>query len=414
MSERHHVTVIGAGIVGMACAVALLRDGHRVTVLDPDEPGANTSFGNAGGISNHNCIPMAGPGIIKQVPKWLLDPLGPLAIRPAYLPKLLPWLLRFVAAGTRARIKDQSEALRSLYHPVVEEHLALAKWVGCPELFHRNGALYVYETEAAFQGAAANREIMRGFGIELQELNGDELRQLEPSLSPMFVRATFFPNGAHCANPGGYVERIADAFRRGGGEILARKVNGFEIGTDGVRRIRTDGGDMEADRIVISAGAWSHRLTAQLGDAFPLESERGYHMTLPHSNVETRRPISFVERRFMCTPMDMGFRLAGTVEFSGLEAPPNYDRSDQLIAHAKRAFASIDTTDGSRWMGQRPATPDSLPVIGRATRHDKVVYAFGHGHLGLTGSAVTAKHVADLVAGRTPSIDLSPFRVDRY
>lgn len=414
MTQSHRVTVIGAGIVGVCCAFHLRRDGHRVTLLDPDPPGSHTSFGNAGAISAQSCIPMAGPGIVKQVPKWLLDPLGPLAIRWSYLPRALPWLMRFVAAGTPEKIRAQSKALRALHAPVVEAHRELAEAAGCADLIRQDGALYVYETEEAFRADAGSRALMRERGVELHELDGHELRQMEPDLAPIFVRATFFPGGAHCLDPGALVRRYAEAFVRAGGEIRAAHATGFEIGPDGPRKVRTDVGDIEADRIVIAAGAWSHRLSAQFGDGFPLESERGYHMVLPHSGISTRRPISFIERRFMATTMNMGLRLAGTVEFAGLEAPPNWGRAEKLVEHAKRAFVGLDASEGSRWMGHRPATPDSLPVIGRSPRHPAVFYAFGHGHLGLTGAAVTGRYIADLVAGREPAIDLSPFRIDRY
>ena len=406
--------MIGAGIVGVCCAFQLLRDGRRVTLLDPDPPGSHTSFGNAGAISAQSCIPMAGPGIVRQVPKWLLDPLGPLAIRWSYLPQALPWLLRFVAAGRADRVKAQSKALRALHEPVVEAHLDLARAAGCAELIRRDGALYVYETEAAFAADAGNRALMRERGVALQELDGAELRQMEPDLAPIFVRGTFFPGGAHCVDPGSLVTRYADAFLRAGGAFRQARALGFEMGPDGPRGIRTEEGLLPAERIVIAAGAWSHRLTAQLGDRVPLESERGYHMVLPHAGATTRRPVTFVERRFMATGMAMGLRLAGTVEFAGLDAPPNWGRADKLVEHARRAFARLDAGDGSRWMGHRPATPDSLPVIGRAPRHRNVFYAFGHGHLGLTGAAVTGRHIADLIAGRSPAIDLAPFRADRF
>lgn len=414
MTEPLDIVVIGAGIVGVCCALQLRRDGHRVTLVDPHPPGTQTSFGNAGAISAQSCIPMSGPGMLKKVPTWLLDPLGPLAIRWAHLPKALPWLMRFVAAGARDKVVEQSKALRALHKPVLEAHLDLARAAGCGELIRRDGSLYVYETEAAFQGDAGNRALARERGVELQELDASELRQMEPDLQPIFVRAVFFPEGAHTVNPGALVQRYADAFRAGGGEVRQARVRGFEMGPGGVAKVRTEDGDIAADRVVVAAGAWSRELAEAVGDSVSLESERGYHLVLPHSNVNTRRPISFIERRFMATTMEMGLRLAGTVEFGGLEAAPNWGRAEKLAEHARRAFRNVDTSEASRWMGHRPATPDSLPVIGRSPKARNVFYAFGHGHLGLTGGAITGKHIADLVAGRSPAIDLTPFRIDRF
>lgn len=414
--ERGSVAVIGAGIVGLSCALYLARDGWRVTLFDPDEPGSSsfTSYGNAGAISSQSVVPMAGPGVIKQVPKWLLDPLGPLAIRWSYLPRLAPWLARFVAAGTPQRIAEQSAALAALHRPVLDAHRELAADAEASELIHQNGSLMLYETEAAFQGDARSRALIRSHGHTVEEIGPDEIRQLEPALAPIFVRGTWYPNGGHCVNPGDLCRRLAAALRRRGGEIVHERVTGFEIGGDGPTAVRTEAGSRPTERVVIAAGAWSHRLAAMFGDKCPLESERGYHMILPDSGVETRRPVSFNERRFMTTTMQTGLRLAGTVEFAGLEAPPTWGRAEKLLTHAREVFRDVNVEGGQRWMGQRPATPDSLPVIGRSPRHRNVFYAFGHGHLGLTGGPITGRQIAALVAGRDPEIDLTPFRIDRF
>ncbi len=411
---QKRIAVVGAGIVGICCALQLRRDGHAVTVYDPEPPGTQTSFGNAGAISSQSCIPMSGPGILKKVPGWLTDPLGPLAIRPAYLPKLPPWLIRFVAACRRDRVLEQVKALRALHTPALDAHRELAQIAGAGELIRNNGSLYVYETEEAFAADAASRALMRSHGVEIQELDAHELRQMEPALAPIFRRGVFFPAGAHTVDPGGLVRAYADAFLREGGEIVEERVHGFETGADGVTGLRTDGGVRTADAVVVAAGAWSHRLTAQIGDRVPLETERGYHMVVGQQAVPTRRPISFIERRFMATTMNMGLRLAGTVEFAGLEAPPNWGRSDRLLDHARRAFADLSVEEPTRWMGNRPATPDSLPVIGASPRHRNVFHAFGHGHLGLTGAAVTGGMIADLVAGRPAKVDTQPFSAARF
>lgn len=412
MAKR--VAVIGAGVVGICCALQLRRDGHDVTVYDPEAPGTQTSFGNAGAISSQSCIPMSGPGILKKVPGWLMDPLGPLAIRMGYLPRVAPWLLQFVAAGRRDRVLGQVKALRSLHAPAIDAHRELAALAGATGLIQQNGGLYVYETDEGFAGDAGNRALMREHGVEVQELDAHELRQMEPALAPIFRHGVFLPEGGHTLDPGGLVQAYAEVLRREGGEIRAERVLGFESGSDGVTGLRTDAGLRPADAVVVAAGAWSHRLAAQIGDKVPLESERGYHMVVGHQPVPTRRPVSFIERRFMATTMNMGLRLAGTVEFAGLDAAPNWGRADKLVEHARRAFATLSTETTSRWMGHRPSTPDSLPVIGRAPGSANVIYAFGHGHLGLTGSAITGGIVADLVGGRPPRVDPTPFSAARF
>ncbi|MSO76165.1 MAG: FAD-dependent oxidoreductase [Alphaproteobacteria bacterium] len=415
MATPLKVTVVGAGVIGMCAAAQLQRQGHRVTVLDPDPPGSNCSFGNAGSISAHSCVPMSLPGIVWKVPRWLLDPLGPLAIRLGYLPTALPWLLRFVAAGRGDKVTAQARALRALYQPAVEAHYELAQDYGAEDLLMRAGTLQVYESEAGFAGDANVRRIMRANGVELNELDGHEIRQLEPALAPIFARGVHIEKSAHCIDPGGHVTRLAETFTRRGGHILARRVMGFETGTEGPSAIKTDAGDVPAgDKLVIAAGAWSHRLAAQLGSQVPLEAERGYHMTLASPGIETRRPISFADRKFMATPMAMGLRLAGTVEFAGIESEPNWRRSEVLVEHARRVFPGLDASHGSRWRGHRPATPDSVPVISGSPHLASVFYAFGHGHLGLTGGAITGRHIADLVSGRPTAIDMTPYRIDRF
>lgn len=409
-----HVTVVGAGIVGVSCALHLLRDGWKVTIVDPEPPGTQTSYGNAGAISPQSINPMAGPGMLKQIPGWLLDPLGPLALRWAYLPKALPWLLKFVAAGTAARIKGQSEALAALHAPVIDAHEDLAELAGVKDLIKRQGALTVYETSRNFQADAAGRARMRAKGHAIEELGPEEIAQLEPGLAPIFKHAMWAPDSGHTVNPGRLTAAYGEAARAMGADIVAARALGFEMAPDGGGILKTDDGDMPLDRLVIAAGAWSARLSRQLGDGFPLESERGYHMMLPNPGFLTRRPVSFNERRFMTTTMEAGLRLAGTVEFAGLDADPNWGRADKLLANARDVFREVDTAGAEPWMGQRPATPDSLPVISASPKHDRVFYAFGHGHLGLTAGAITGRHIASLVAGRAPSIDLAPFRIDRY
>ncbi|MEL0089876.1 MAG: FAD-binding oxidoreductase [Rhodospirillales bacterium] len=409
-----HVTIVGAGIVGVSCALHLLKDGWKVRLIDEYPPGTQTSYGNAGAISPQSINPMSGPGVIKQIPKWLLDPLGPLAVRLGYLPKVAPWLIQFVRDGSASRITHQSEALAALHRSVIDGHEELAELANVKHLIQRQGWLSVYETDKAFAADSLARARMRSHGHEIHELNADEITQLEPGLSPIFKHATWAPNSGHTVNPGALTEAYAAQAIRMGCDFVSAKALGFGLGPEGPKNIQTSVGEFNLDRLVIAAGAWSARLSKQLGDPFPLESERGYHMMLPTPGFTTRRPISFNERKFMTTTMESGLRLAGTVEFAGLEAPPNWGRAEKLLTHAHQVFREVDVKGAERWMGQRPATPDSLPVISASAAHKKVFYAFGHGHLGLTGSAVTGQHIASLVSDRNATIDLKPFRVDRY
>ncbi len=414
MSETRHIAVIGAGIVGAATACCLRRDGHAVTLIDPEPPGSMTSFGNAGAISSHACLPQTGPGVMLKAPRWLLDPLGPLFIRWRHLPEFLPWLIRFVRAGRPEAMRRQMDAMAALHSLALDAHRDLAAEAGTADLIRANGTLTVYESVRSFQAAAREREGQRQRGFEVHELSGDELRQLEPDLAPIFPHAAFFPGGAHSINPGALTAGLAEAFARGGGRVLAARATGIDFVNDRPAAVRTTGGRVAADGFVIAAGAWSAGFAETLGERAALESERGYHLTLPASGVETRRPISFFERKFMATPMEMGLRLAGTAEFAGLDAPANWKRVEPLRAHARKAFRGVDAEGGSPWMGNRPATPDSLPVLGASMLHPNVWYAFGHGHLGLTAGPISGRHIADLVAGRPPAIDLAPYSIGRF
>jgi len=414
MSGTRHIVVIGAGIVGAATACYLRRDGHAVTLIDPEPPGSMTSFGNAGAISSHACLPQTGPGVILKAPRWLLDPLGPLFVRWRHLPEFLPWLIRFVRAGRPEAMRRQMDAMAALHRLALEAHRDLAAEAGAADLIRANGTLTVYESARSFQAAAGERENQRQRGFEVHELSGDELRQLEPDLAPIFPHAAFFPGGAHAIDPGALTAGLAEAFMRGGGRALAARVTGIDFADGRPAAVRTAGGRVAADGFVVAAGAWSAGLAETLGEKAALESERGYHLTLPAPAIETRRPISFHERKFMATPMEMGLRLAGTAEFAGLDAPANWKRVEPLRAHARKAFRGIDVEGGSPWMGNRPATPDSLPVLGASMLHRNVWYAFGHGHLGLTAGPISGRHIADLVAGRPPAIDLAPYSIGRF
>ncbi|MFP6742525.1 MAG: FAD-dependent oxidoreductase [Alphaproteobacteria bacterium] len=408
------VVVIGAGIVGMACAGYLQRDGHAVTVVDRVAPGEGCSFGNAGGMSPGSVVPLSMPGTSAQVMKWLFDPLGPLSLRPSYLPRLIPWLLRFKRAGSPERVEQISIALRALHEDLFECYDPLIRAAKAEDLIVRDGQMYVYQSEESFRQDAAGRDLRRARGVVVEELDSDQIREREPALAPIFERAAFFPEHGHCRDPHALVRRLAEQFQRAGGTILRRHVNGFEIGPDGPTRLHADGGDIDCSALVIAAGAWSHRLAARLGSKVPLETQRGYHVTVADPGVAPRRIVMWADRKFMATPMEHGLRFAGTAEFAGLDAPPDYRRARALLDHGRIMYPGLKDEHVSEWMGHRPCLPDSLPVIGRSPRFPAVHYAFGHGHTGLTGASMTGQFIADLVAGRPPVIDVAPFRVDRF
>ncbi len=408
------IAVVGAGIVGVCCALSLLRNGHRVTVIDRQGPGEGTSFGNGAVLPTESVVPVATPGILWKVPGMLRDPLGPLALRWGYLPRIAPWLLRFLAASTTRRVEQISQALAALHHGSIEAYAPLVAMAGAEDMLRRTGWVCVYETESGFQGALPMLELQRRRGVRLEVLGPEELRQLEPALAPIFPRAVFYPEVAHVIDNFRFVQFLAEAFQQNGGRLLREEVRGFELGAPGPRAVLTDQGRRPCDAVVVAAGAWSKPLAAQLGSRPPLDTERGYHLQLPAPGVMPRLPVYSTERAFVCTPLETGLRLAGTVELGGLDAPPDWRRAEVLGHHARRWLPGLEAEGARRWMGFRPSMPDSLPVISTSPRHANAFFAFGHGHCGLGLAAKTGVLIADLVAGRTPAIDMAPYRIDRF
>ena len=410
----HHFTVLGAGIVGMCCALHLQRDGHLVTVIDRLPPGEGTSSGNAGLIQVDSCVPIASPGILRDVPKMLLDPRGPLVIRWRYLLPLLPWLVRFVAAARPARVEAISMALADILSHALAGFAPLIRDAGAGDLFRETGVLYVYRSQAAYRSGLRDHDLRRRRGMRLDEVPADEIRQIEPALSPDIRHAIYAPDCQSIADPLTLTQRLAASFAADGGTIVHDNVTAIEVGADGPLRLVAEAGSHPVDRLVIAAGAYSRPWAAQFGARVPLDTERGYHMMLPDPGVDIRLPIIAGDRKFGIVPLTGGVRLAGTAEFAGLAAPPYYRRADILVPLARQIVPGLNAAGATPWMGYRPATPDSLPVIGRSPRFDSVYFAFGHGHLGLTLGGVTGALIADLAAGREPAMDLAPYRPDRF
>lgn len=409
-----HVTVIGAGIVGISCALNLLRDGHRVSVVDRNPPGEGCSQGNAGLFASDSFVPLSSPGVLSQVPGWLLDPLGPLAIRWRHLPHMLPWLVRFVRAGAPRRVEEICDALASLLESSLEHHKALARGTDAEGLIRSEGCMYVYEDAKSLAKEAKAWDMRQAHGTVMERLDAAQIREREPALAPIYEHGYFLSNLGHTVEPMLLVKGLARHFEQSGGVILKREIRDIEAGPDGPRRLITDGDDLDVDVLVIAAGAFSSRLTAGLGSPVPLQGERGYHVTIAHSGIHLNAPVYANAYKFIATPMAPGIRIAGTAEFGGLDAAPNFARAQVLVRHARRMLPGIDTSDVSEWSGLRPTLPDSLPVIGPSPHLPNLFFAFGHQHVGLTGGPKTGRLVADLVAGRTPNMDIRPFRADRF
>lgn len=412
---RMHIAVIGTGIVGTCSAAWLQRDGHQVTFFDPLAPGEACSFGNAGSLSPSACLPVGMPGMWKRVPSWLLDPLGPLTVRWRYAPAVVPWLLRMLRHSTREEVVRIATALRGLLAPIFECYDPLLLEAQAQHLVRRSGCLYVFSSREKAEQWAWGMDLRRSLGVKLVDVGQDELESLEPDLKGRFRFGILAPENGSTPDPSALVKTLHAHCMAQGAGFVRERVTGFERRGREVTAVRTeDGNRTPVDAVVVAAGAWSAPLAAQLGSRVPLETQRGYHVTVRSSNLRLRHTVMAVENNLMVNPMAMGLRLAGTVEFAGLRAPPRYERAQALLRLGRQLFPHLDTRETSEWMGHRPCMPDSLPVIGRAGGAGNAWLAFGHGHMGMCMGASTGREVAHLVAGRTPQVDLAPFRPDRF
>jgi len=408
------VVVVGGGIVGICCGLYLQRDGHEVTIIDQDDPGEGCSSGSAGQFCPGYCVPVGLPGIVKDLPSMLMDPLGPLVIRWRYLPRLTPWLLRFVKASSAGRVEAIADALHALNRNAMIDFAPLIERARAENLIVSNGRMDLYRSEKAFAKAQTKFELLRSHGVRVEMLKSPQIRDLEPALGDYYRNGALYPDMAHTTDTLRFNQLLAEDFARHGGRILREKVTDFQIDEAEVVAVITESNRYQVGNIVLAAGAFSRRLAKKLGSTVPLDAERGYHVMLPDPGIELSRTILDGDHYFALTPMQGGLRLAGTVELASPCAAPNYSRADNLLRAARDAIAQLDDRGASRWMGCRPSLPDSLPVIGRSPVHRSVYFAFGHGHLGLTGAATTGKLITDLIAGRPTAIDATPYRADRF
>ncbi len=415
------IVVIGGGIIGLCCAIELLRDGHPVTLLEPETPGGphQASFGNGAWFSPASVVPTSLPGTWKKVPGYLRDPLGPLSIRWRYLPRLLPWLARYIRAGaTVGRVEATARALRALIGDAPERHRRLAQEAGASDLVARQGLLYVFPSRADFEAEALPWRLRRDNGVRWLELSEDELRQQEPALDRRYTFGVLVQDGAHCLDPGGYVAALAAFAGTLGLERRVGNATGFRIVAGRLQTVQTTAGDISATRAVIAAGARSAPLAASAGDRVPLETERGYHVAITAPEATPRHPVMPSDGKMANTVTAGALRIAGQIELAGLDAPPDWRRAGILRDFVLRTYPGLprDLPDDrlSVWMGHRPSIADGLPVIGPASRCTDIIHAFGHGHIGLAAGPLTGRLVADLLAGRPPVIDPAPYRPARF
>ena len=412
--ERPTVLVVGAGVIGLACGLRLARDGRKVVVCDRGEPGRGTSFGNAGHIATEQVFPLASPEVVRGVLGYLLDRDGPLRIRPRYALAILPWLARFAWAARHAAFERGTAALVSLQRTARPDFVDLLESAGSGKLAHTDGHLVLVERVQSRKAAEAEVASLAKHGVHAEWLPAAEVKALVPELAVPVEGAHRYVGTGHVDDPYAVSRALAGGIRAAGGEIVQGEVTRIEARGDGFAARRKDGEPLAASQVVLTCGAWSKALAAQLGYRVPLDTERGYHVTLPAAFPRFRIPVASFERKAIMTPMTAGLRMTGTVEFGGLELPPDPRRYALLERNLEALVPSLPREGMTTWMGYRPSLPDHLPVLGRVPDGRNVFFAFGHQHLGLTLAGVTARIVADLVGGRDPGIDLAPFSPLRF
>ncbi|WP_245555323.1 NAD(P)/FAD-dependent oxidoreductase [Hahella ganghwensis] len=409
------ISVVGGGIVGICCALSLQQAGFKVCLIDREGIGEGCSRGNAGHFATEQVLPLATPGLLWKIPGMLMDPLGPVAIRWPYLPQITPWLLRFMLNTRSKPFNIGAQALEALNTASLPAWKRLLNGTGEENQIKIDGSLLTFEQDATFQQYRhTTLEKLGHHNVKSEILSGDQARDLEPGLSSTIRHAVMFPDTGHTANPYRLAKSLGELFQRQGGRIIQKEISNLKAVQNGIN-LTLNGQQVQTPRLVIATGAWSKPLVHQLtGISVPLDTERGYHLMLPNSATSLSIPVTSAERRFIMTPMNEGLRLAGTVEFGGLKLPANMRRATMLASHAHALLPGLEDSAGTTWMGFRPSLPDSLPVIDQVGTSNQIILAFGHQHLGLTQAAVTGELVRQLALKEKPSLDLTPFRLNRF
>jgi glycine/D-amino acid oxidase-like deaminating enzyme len=408
------ITVLGAGIVGVNVALALQRDGHRVTLIDRDEAGHGCSYGNAGMIQAGAVMPIATPGVLGRVPSMLLDKNSPLVIRWQHLPSLAPYLTNFIAAARPAKVAETGNVLARLLSEAVTSYTPLLAASGADSLVREHRELLVFRSQAAFDARQSAFAYQKERGIDIEQLDAAQVHELESALSADFIRGALLPSYFRVTNPLQFTQTLLGAFIRQGGVFRREWVQNIRPAEDGGVVLETAAGNIEAPHFVLATGAHSGQWAANLGSKLPVNTERGYHVVLPQAGGALSRPVTLAEHRVGVVPMAEGLRIVGTAELASVDTHPYYERAFRLIGLTKQALPNLDARGARPWMGRRPSTPDSLPVVGKSPLHHGVYFAFGHGHLGLTLGAVTGRIIADLIGQRPTHTDIHALRADRF
>ncbi len=409
------VVVIGGGIVGISCALGLQSQGHEVTVVEPGPVGEGASWASCGCIAVGEIVPLSQPGMLMKVPGWLLDSEAPLSLRPASALTLLPWFARFAANARRSKMRAIASDLARLTFAATADFKAQLADVGHPELLVERPVIKLFDDDDDLATMRAAFDLARELGCTIDQVSGQEAHELDPAIASDFKHAALLRDWSFVTEPKLLVETLMQSFASRGGAVVTGAATGFVRDDQHVKSVKlSDGRSINVDDFVIAAGTRSRVLAKMLGIPLRMEGVIGYSTALIDSGVDLRHTVFYAKGGFGITPYQDALAVAGTAEFADLNAQPNWNRADVLVKRAQRVLPGLKTEHAERRMGRRPFTPDTRPIIGRSRRLANVVFATGHGQLGLTLGATTARLIADVIAGRSPGIDIQAFSPDRF
>jgi len=408
------IVVVGAGIVGVSTAIWLRRAGHNVTLIDKGAPGMGASYGNAGLLAQWAVVPVTTPKLWRDAPRYLMDPNSPLFVKWRHVPRMLPWLAQYMRNATNKRTREIVSSISPLLLDAVDQHRSLIQGTPVENWVRDSKMTFVYRNRAGFDADAYGWQLKAHAGLTPTVITGQAVQEIEPILSADHRCIAVLEGQGHVTDPGRYVASLAQYFETLGGRVVRAEVRDLQKGSDGqITCVQTDQDHFDCDAAVITAGIWSKELTRKLGLRIPLEAERGYHVIFENPTEAPRNPMMMVDGKFGVNAMDMGLRCAGTVELGDHHAGPSTAPITLLKKHAAAAFPRMTFSGTQEWMGFRPSTPDSMPLIGELGSSG-IFVGFGHQHIGLTSGPKTGRILAQMISGQHPNMDLSAFDPARF
>jgi D-hydroxyproline dehydrogenase len=412
MEKNLKIGIVGAGIQGISNALFLQKKGFSVTIFDRNEPGSPAaSYGNAGHFSPYACVLMNRPDVLTDVPAMLLSSTGPLALKWNYVPKMIPWFLQFIRNCTTKRMMHTAKNMHQILDLALPAYDELFDEIDLEGLVEKKGILYIWNDQS-LKSRELEIKVRNELGVDQQVVTPKEIHDLEPNIKPFYHGGVYYQHGRHARNPKKILLKLYDLFLKKGGKFLKKNVQ--DINFDEEKPvIKTETQTFIVDKLVIACGAFSKRLTDNLDERIPLDTERGYHVHFKDCDHLLNRPVIFQNRGFGITPMEQGLRVVGTVEFGGLNNPPSKGRIKNLINNAKYMLGDLPEHE-DEWMGFRPSLPDFLPVIGPSKNHKNIFYSFGHHHLGWTLGPISGKIIAGMIAEENTNLNLKPYSSLRF